>query len=386
MKLHRKNVKANLRQSSLWISLISLTLITSGCHEDLSQVREFSKVSGTIQETSEKLGKDIYESCLRRENRLDETEKLQSSFAQTQFPSPSGVLTRENSRTRTLEGFEEFPVTGDSNPYKFPPIRMDERCDRFKPVAKSTIQANLLAVNYLESLGQLAGDQRVSLNQSLTDIGSAITNLNSIFEKAKISVQINSDYVKAGENIVGFLLDNFVVKPIQRKNLKSVIVCQDENFQQYILLLNEGNQLYRDTWLESEKVGLYRYFEERFQQAPTRYRNNMTEFANEIQTITQQYTQEKAQLNGRKEQADAYIELLSLTAQNHHELAIIFGNNMDKKAIQSFCTQNSTATTAEIYQNLEPPSQEQLKEAQKVLDNYLKEAKPLVDKLNKKAH
>jgi hypothetical protein len=385
MKLHRKNVKANLRQSSLWISLISLTLITSGCHEDLSQVREFSKVSGTIQETSEKLGKDIYESCLRRENRLDETEKLQSSFAQTQFPSPSGVLTRENSRTRTLEGFEEFPVTGDSNPYKFPPIRMDERCDRFKPVAKSTIQANLLAVNYLESLGQLAGDQRVSLNQSLTDIGSAITNLNSIFEKAKISVQINSDYVKAGENIVGFLLDNFVVKPIQRKNLKSVIVCQDENFQQYILLLNEVNQLYRDTWLESEKVGLYRYFEERFQQAPTRYRNNMTEFANEIQTITQQYTQEKAQLNGRKEQADAYIALLSLTAQNHHELAIIFGNNMDKKAIQSFCTQNSTATTAEIYQNLEPPSQEQLEEAQKVLDNYLKEAKPLVAKLNQKA-
>ncbi|MCA2939234.1 MAG: hypothetical protein IM319_08715 [Microcystis sp. M113S1] len=386
MKLHRKNVKANLRQSSLWISLISLTLITSGCHEDLSQVREFSKVSGTIQETSEKLGKDIYESCLRRENRLDETEKLQSSFAQTQFPSPSGVLTRENSRTRTLEGFEEFPVTGDSNPYKFPPIRMDERCDRFKPVAKSTIQANLLAVNYLESLGQLAGDQRVSLNQSLTDIGSAITNLNSIFEKAKISVQINSDYVKAGENIVGFLLDNFVVKPIQRKNLKSVIVCQDENFQQYILLLNEVNQLYRDTWLESEKGGLYRYFEERFQQAPTRYRNNMQELVNEIQTITQQYTQEKAQLNGRKEQADAYIALLSLTAQNHHELAIIFGNNMDKKAIQSFCTQNSTATTAEIYQNLEPPSQEQLKEAQKVLDNYLKEAKPLVDKLNKKAH
>ena len=386
MKLHRKNVKANLRQSSLWISLISLTLITSGCHEDLSQVREFSKVSGTIQETSEKLGKDIYESCLRRENRLDETEKLQSSFAQTQFPSPSGVLTRENSRTRTLEGFEEFPVTGDSNPYKFPPIRMDERCDRFKPVAKSTIQANLLAVNYLESLGQLAGDQRVSLNQSLTDIGSAITNLNSIFEKAKISVQINSDYVKAGENIVGFLLDNFVVKPIQRKNLKSVIVCQDENFQQYILLLNEVNQLYRDTWLESEKGGLYRYFEERFQQAPTRYRNNMPEFANEIQTITQQYTQEKAQLNGRKEQAETYIALLSLTAQNHHELAIIFGNNMDKKAIQSFCTQNSTATTAEIYQNLEPPSQEQLEEAQKVLDNYLKEAKPLVDKLNKKAH
>jgi hypothetical protein len=385
MKLHRKNVKGNLRQSSLWISLISLTLITSGCHEDLSQVREFSKVSGTIQETSEKLGKDIYESCLRRENRLDETEKLQSSFAQTQFPSPSGVLTRENSRTRTLEGFEEFPVTGDSNPYKFPPIRMDERCDRFKPVAKSTIQANLLAVNYLESLGQLAGDQRVSLNQSLTDIGSAITNLNSIFEKAKISVQINSDYVKAGENIVGFLLDNFVVKPIQRKNLKSVIVCQDENFQQYILLLNEVNQLYRDTWLESEKGGLYRYFEERFQQAPTRYRNNMQELANEIQTITQQYTQEKAQLNGRKEQADAYIALLSLTAQNHHKLAIIFGNNMDKKAIQSFCPQNSTATTAEIYQNLEPPSQEQLEEAQKVLDNYLKEAKPLVAKLNQKA-
>jgi hypothetical protein len=385
MKLHRKNVKANLRQSSLWISLISLTLITSGCHEDLSQVREFSKVSGTIQETSEKLGKDIYESCLRRENRLDETEKLQSSFAQTQFPSPSGVLTRENSRTRTLEGFEEFPVTGDSSPYKFPPIRMDERCDRFKPVAKSTIQANLLAVNYLESLGQLAGDQRVSLNQNLTDLGSAITNLNSIFEKAKISVQINSDYVKAGENIVGFLLDNFVVKPIQRKNLKSVIVCQDENFQQYILLLNEVNQLYRDTWLESEKVGLYPYFEERFQQAPTRYRNNMPEFANEIQTITQQYTQEKAQLNGRKEQAETYIALLSLTAQNHHELAVIFGNNMDKKAIQSFCPQNSTATTAEIYQNLEPPSQEQLEEAQKVLDNYLKEAKPLVAKLNQKA-
>lgn len=385
MRLHRKNVKANLRQFSLWISLISLSLITSGCHEDLSQVREFSKVSGTIQETSEKLGKDIYESCLRRENRLDETEKLQSSFAQTQFPSPSGVLTRENSRTRTLEGFEEFPVTGDSSPYKFPPIRMDERCDRFKPVAKSTIQANLLAVNYLESLGQLAGDQRVSLNQSLTDIGSAITNLNSIFGKAKISVQINSDYVKAGENIVGFLLDNFVVKPIQRKNLKSVIVCQDENFQQYILLLNEVNQLYRDTWLESEKVGLYRYFEERFQQAPTRYRNNMPEFANEIQTITQQYTQEKAQLNGRKEQAETYIALLSLTAQNHHELAVIFGNNMDKKAIQSFCPQNSTATTAEIYQNLEPPSQEQLEEAQKVLDNYLKEAKPLVAKLNQKA-
>lgn len=385
MKLHRKNVKANLRQSSLWISLISLTLITSGCHEYLSQVREFSKVSGTIQETSEKLGKDIYESCLRRENRLDETEKLQSSFAQTQFPSPSGVLTRENSRTRTLEGFEEFPVTGDSNPYKFPPIRMDERCDRFKPVAKSTIQANLLAVNYLESLGQLAGDQRVSLNQSLTDIGSAITNLNSIFGKAKISVQINSDYVKAGENIVGFLLDNFVVKPIQRKNLKSVIVCQDKNFQQYILLLNEVNQLYRDTWLEGEKGGLYRYFEERFQQAPTRYRNNMPEFANEIQTITQQYTQEKAQLNGRKEQAETYIALLSLTAQNHHELAVIFGNNMDKKAIQSFCPQNSTATTDEIYQNLEPPSQEQLKEAQKVLDNYLKEAKPLVAKLNQKA-
>jgi len=70
MRLHRKNVKANLRQFSLWISLISLSLITSGCYEDLSQVREFSKVSGTIQETSEKLGKDIYESCLRRENRL----------------------------------------------------------------------------------------------------------------------------------------------------------------------------------------------------------------------------------------------------------------------------------------------------------------------------
>ncbi|MGV2387767.1 MAG UNVERIFIED_CONTAM: hypothetical protein LVR29_03720 [Microcystis novacekii LVE1205-3] len=46
---------------------------------------------------------------------------------------------------------------------------MDERCDRFKPVAKSTIRTNLLAVNYLESLGQLAGDQRVSLNQNLTD-------------------------------------------------------------------------------------------------------------------------------------------------------------------------------------------------------------------------
>jgi hypothetical protein len=147
-------------------------------------------------------------------------------------------------------------------------------------------------------------------------------------------------------------------------------------------LLNEVNQLYRDTWLESEKVGLYRYFEERFQQAPTRYRNNMTEFANEVQVITQQYAQEKVQLNSRKEQAEAYIALLSLTAQNHHKLAIILGNNMDKKAIQSFCPQNPPSDTAGISQTLELPTQKQLKEAEKVLDNYLKEAKPLVSKLN----
>jgi hypothetical protein len=233
------NVKANLRQSSLWISLISLTLITSGCYEDLSQVQEFSKVSGTIQETSEKLGKDIYESCLRRETRLDETEQLQVSFAQTQSPLSSGVLTRENNRAGTLGGIEEFPEIEDSNRYKFPPISMDERCDRFKPIAKSTIQANLLAVNYLESLGQLAGDQRVLLNQSLTDLGSAITNLNPTFEQAQIPVKINSDYVEAGENIVGFLIDKFFVKPVQRESLKSIMVCQDKNFQNYIFLLQD---------------------------------------------------------------------------------------------------------------------------------------------------
>ena len=262
---------------------------------------------------------------------------------------------------------------------------MDERCDRFKPIAKSTIQANLLAVNYLESLGQLAGEQRVSLNQSLTDLGSAITNLNPTFEQAKIPVKINSDYVKAGENIVSFLVDNFFVKPVQRESLKSIMVCQDENFQNYTLLLNQIVQnAYLDSLLESEKGGLYRYFEERFQQAPIRYRNNMQEFPNEIQTITQQYAQEKAQLNSRKEQAETYIALLSLTAQNHHKLAMILGDNINKKAIQSFCPQNWIPTTIEISQNLEPPSQEQLKEAEKVLDNYLKEAKPLVAKLNQK--
>lgn len=370
MKLYRKYFKANLRKSSLWIYLTSIMFIASGCYEDLSQVQQFSQVSGTIEKTSKELGQDIYQSCLRRETRKDETQIIQEAFVRSQMNSLPSVQPSSTETTSTT-------------PYTFSPIRIDERCDRFKPVATSTIQANFLVVNYLNSLGQLASDQQVSLNQNLTKLGDAITNLNPTFEQAGISININPDYVKAGENIAGFLLDKFVVKPIQRKNLKSVIVCQDENFQDYTLLLNEINELYRDIWLESEKTGLYRYFEERARLAPRIYANNLQGFANEIQIMTQQYTEDKAQLNGRKEQVEAYIALLSLTAQNHRQLAKIFGDDMNEKAIQSFCPQNQNSDTAEISQTLEPPTQKQLKEAKKVLDNYLEEAKPLVAKLNR---
>jgi hypothetical protein len=109
----------------------------------------------------------------------------------------------------------------------------------------------------------------------------------------------------------------------------------------------------------------------------------MQDFSNEIQTITQQYIKDKVQLNELKDRAEAYIELMSLTTQNHHKLAMILGNNMNEKEIQSFCPQNVSPKTSEISQNLEPPSKEQLKEVDKVLDNYLKETKPLVDKLNR---
>jgi hypothetical protein len=390
MKLGSSKIIIAFPKLSIWISLISITLMTSGCYEDLSKVQQFSKVAATIKETSDRMGKDIYESCIRRETRKNETEKIQKTFAsqttsyQTQFqPSPSSLNNRR-SISGELGEIQKLVRTTEEIPYTFAPIRMDERCDRFKPVAQSAIQANLLLVNYLESLGQLASDQQVTLNQNLTDLGSTITNLNPTFKQANISISINQDYVKAGESIVGLLVDKFFTKPFQRESLKSIMVCQDKNFGKYTSLLNTiAKDFYLDILWKEEKGILYAYFEERSLQAPIRYANSMQDFSNEIQTITQQYIKDKVQLNELKDRAEAYIELMSLTTQNHHKLAMILGNNMNEKEIQSFCPQNVSPKTSEISQNLEPPSKEQLKEVDKVLDNYLKETKPLVDKLNR---
>lgn len=345
-------MKITFKCSLFIIPLIPLTFLVSGCRqEDLTAVEQFGLMSPLIRQSSSNIVQDIYDSCVRKQE-----------WAVAEIP-----------------------------PKQFPPIEVRDSCQKFIPVRDTTNQLNLVLIDYVESLGRLAADNTVNFNQNLQSVGNSLGNLSNTLSQVSGTVSLSQDQIQQGTIIVNSLLKLWS-QQFRRNNLKQVLICTDDPyFQNYTILLKEIIQnVYVTGNLQSEEDAINSYFDSAYREAVRSYKNEPSKLANEIASLTKNYTQQINNLDRRKEAAIAYEQLLEKTRKAHQALAIGFQGQMTTQEKIVFCQNyfpvtntQSVQSQAKANRTLNQPNEQELKEMGKILKDYSQEIKPLVEKMNK---
>ncbi|KAB8320365.1 hypothetical protein SD81_001800 [Tolypothrix campylonemoides VB511288] len=333
----------------LFVLFIPVTILLNGCGRDFKSVEDFVKNHQVaIKNSSELLAQDIYDSCLRRVNYIILT-------------TSSGIETREN----TLK-----------------------RCNsENKPNISRVKNANSLLLNYMAQLGQVASGKTVSFDDNISDLQTALTNLNS-------GGFIPEATVQAGTNLFQIFV-NALSKEKRGRALKKAILCADDSLQTYITgnstfkdnqQQNNGGliniaQIYTNTILEVEKRGINSYYETYL--APLeKFTDSQISVALEVQ---KDYNEAMKIVQDKKDNAQNYIEILQATATAHSRLKDAFqGTGKDTISTEEkkqLCQSVLAGTENDLETNNQSSkldlTETEMKKAQEILSEYSQIVKSL---------
>ncbi len=122
-------------------SMLPLALLIGSCGANFENIEKFSLTSAMIEDSSEKMAKDIYQSCIRRAKYS--TDKL--------FPQSVGI----------------------------PEIEAEEKeCNKYQEATEVVKDVNSVLIGYMVALGKLASDDTVSFEKNLAALEASLNNLN----------------------------------------------------------------------------------------------------------------------------------------------------------------------------------------------------------------
>lgn len=336
--------------------LLWIVLCLSGCRQNLEAVEEFALTSSLIKDSSSKIITDIYDSCIRRERHEINIDKLR----QEQFKNLPSAQSGQPNSTIILE---------DSN---FEPVRLQKKCKNAQNKSEIFDSLNTVIIDYVAVLGRLASRNTVSFNQNLTLIETSITNnfATKLAEANEDEFQINVS------NIVGVAnsLINLVVDQQRKESLKPIIICTNDYFKNYI---DNFNNLISDYYisglLQEEEESLEREYEMLFNGRKLPEEALRGNFATNMQII-----------DSNQNTAKIYQKILLRTSIAHQSLANIFASDIDQEQ-DLFCenyfdSENQKYIIFTENQNTDT-NRKQIKQAEKIIENYLTDIKIIEKKL-----
>lgn len=326
------------------INLALLTLLVTGCGQDLSAVKTFGETAGKVKEASKEISQDIYKSCLRSLNYIP-------------LNDPTNIFTERD--------------------------KADEKCNREnKPSADSVIEANNILITYIETLGKLADNSVASPKENLNNLGESLKKLKVPLANGE-NFQLKEVDVDAGVKIITFI-SNAVTKEFRQKQIKQAVLCTNSDIQQYVNGLKTIFQNgYVDGILPVEELRIRSYYttvinELKLQRAS----------ALDFDGLKDKITRDIQVVQDKKTSAEDYIEFLTSTATTHQNLYEIFLGK-DKSRISSveltkLCKDFSTVPPDQQGSNskaiLKP---DEIRNAKQVILKYKANIEPFLGKHNR---
>ena len=210
---------------------IPLAVLMTGCDNKalFEQVQRFSRSAEQLEEKFPVIATDVYKSCLR----TAEYVPLQAS--------DEPFKDRENRRTDCLEPLSLGQDDGD------------EAVLVTREVFESELIAvNNVIVNYLQALGYIASDGKISYTENIGALGTAI---------GRIEPRLSEAENKAGQSILDFIFSAYNDE-FRQEVLATEITDTNEPLQRYICLLKQDIVVqYLKVVLQDEKEAVDRYYQ-----------------------------------------------------------------------------------------------------------------------------
>lgn len=350
-------MKQKFHQSlSLFIFFIPLTILLNSCGgSDFTSVENFAKNETKIQNDSNGLAQDIYDSCLRRTNYIILT-------------TSEGISTREN----TLQDCMKYN----------------------KPNVQKLKDANDVLIKYMTALSQVASGQTVSFAQNITNLQTALTSL-------KVgNFQLSSPVVQAGTNIVQIIV-NALSKEKRGRALKKAILCSNDSLQTYITGNSTFNEkippsgglieLVTDGYINGimkiEKAQINSYYGTYFGEIQASTDPSIST-ALEVQ---KDYNEAMETVQTKVDTAQDYITVLETTAKTHNDLRNDFSgtgkNAITPAEVKELCQSVFAGKQSSLEKSKQATkldiSEYQMKKAEKILSDYSQKIKNLHKKRKK---
>ncbi|MBD2255403.1 hypothetical protein [Nostoc parmelioides] len=313
--------------------LVPFFLVLGGCGSsaDIEAAKNLSKVGQKANLAFEKIANDLYQSCLRA-----------ADYTPLQSLSNAGINEARIKKEKSCyENQQSEPnLFNYINPKTTP-----------KEASQALNKGNLVIMNYLIALGQLASDDLINYDPEL----------NSIQESLVKIPKIQTDVVDAGTAIARFLFRVFSEQE-RRSTLKDAVLANDQSLIFYIDGFSKAiNKGYINGALETEKTAVDNYYR--------KYLGNIINVVNSsrlegigvvlrdqtIVDLDRDWKITKSAIVEKQKIAENYVAILKKISQDHHKIK-------------------------EMYQKDENPSPTEIR---KMVKTYVKEIDELVQQSNK---
>ena len=265
-----------LKKAKSLIALSGVLLLTS-CG-NLKKVQKIGEFSEDLTKGLNLVGKDIYESCLRK---------------------------------------SKYPISG-----LFPSVISDrkigdERCEeKFKPVSENVKNTNSILVSYVSKLSELANYSPGYFRTNIDSLRGSLDKLNTTLSGAGVKT-LDSNVISSGFNLVNLLTEPFTYG-FRKRNVATTIVCTNPDIQTFTSGLQNIAQDGYLPLLKSEKQVIESYY------------RNLTPAQGEVKNIsdlesshnlTKEYNEALGEVIKKENAAEEYIAVLQSTASAHEELS-----------------------------------------------------------------
>lgn len=326
--------------------IISAILLLGGCNKDLKKVAKFGETSARLETATSSMAEDIYLSCVRSSNyiRLVNAAAIEIKLKSLQDCETQNKMARDN-----------------------------------------VIAANQVITTYVETLGNVAGNEQIPFDKSFDNIGSALKGITISRGSGSEPFTLEPKFVDAGIAIANFLTD-LLSTEIRRSAVKKAIICTNNSFQTY----GQGLILiYREAYLN----GLLAFEASRVNEYYPSYAAiliNRDASPLELIKLESEYSSSLESISKRKDSTKAYISILEDTLTTHKNLRDMFvnENKLNEREISNICrnylkmaTNSKTSSTRVNTKTIDSMNQREKMLASQIISDYQKAVAPRIEKL-----
>jgi predicted DNA-binding protein YlxM (UPF0122 family) len=351
-----------LKRKSLISIAIPIAVLLGSCGANFQSVENFSKSRERVQQASNDIAEDIYQSCLRRTRYV-------------KLVPDNGISTR-NARRESCETTE-------------------------RPDSKNFKKAVSVLIDYMDALGAIASGKGLSLDNSIDNLGQSIKDLSISGKK------LDANAVDGGSQILKVLFD-LVTKKIREEALQKAIVCTNEPIHKYVtgnsvpaidkngvdlyqpatggfIFLVEDSYLSEGGTLTIEKNAINTYYEPDFaalNKLGTDREINQSNYQQVVdritvgESLTADYNKAMEIVAEKEQAARAYNQILFSTVRTHNQLRKEFEEGLKPQDIVQRCQFDAKVSFEKV-------DERKMKRIQKILDEYVTAVKPLVEQVDR---